>query len=76
MNDTYLDEIIFDYTSIFPVDEQTALANVGSKDHMDILQAAGVTVLNEKPKDAGLSFGAAQFVPNSVTKIYSQNMGG
>ncbi len=43
-HDTYLDDIIFGYTDIFPVDEQTALANAGSKDHLDILVAAGINI--------------------------------
>jgi hypothetical protein len=48
IHDTYLDDIIFGYTDIFPIDEQTALANAGSKDHLDILEAAGVYIPHDK----------------------------
>jgi hypothetical protein len=51
INDTYLDDIIFGYTDIFPVDEQTALANIGSKDHLDILVAAGINYPLQKAND-------------------------
>ena len=42
--DPFMDDIIFGYTDIFPVDEQTALAHAGSKDHLDIIEAAGVYI--------------------------------
>ena len=51
MHDTYLDDIIFGFTNIFPVDEQTALANVGSKDHLDILVAAGINLPMDRAKE-------------------------
>ena len=51
MHDTYLDDIIFGYTDIFPIDEQTALANAGSKDHLDILVAAGINIPLDRAKE-------------------------
>jgi hypothetical protein len=59
MHDTYLDDIIFGYTDIFPIDEQTALANAGSKDHLDILVAAGINIPLTQAKEC--------FSSNNVT---------
>ena len=36
------DDVIFGYREIFRVDEATVIANAGSKDHVDVLEAAGI----------------------------------
>lgn len=51
--DTDLDDLIFNYTEIFPLDEKMALSGGNPRDQMDILESVGIKLeLERPPKEA------------------------